>query len=269
MLVAFLTLSFNIFSRDVSKQNGDWETGSTWFKSVEPTTEDTLVIANGDTVTVSSNLFYNTDVVILLESGGILSFSGKLNLTINSKILSTGGGVISDGGGNSDKIKIGGTSVWSGNDGDLDGSFTVSIGGVLPVEWGNIDVVVQDGTYVYVNWSTYSELNNDYFIIEYSDDLVDWVDGTTTYGSGTTNNITYYSDIFKSSYRGDIYIRIKQVDYNGDYNYSKIVSTNLAYSNKRIVKYYMSIYGMKFFTQPLGLSIKVYDNGEKEKVFKL
>ena len=269
MLVVFLTLSLNIFSRDVSKQNGDWETGSTWFKSVEPTTEDTLVINSNDTVTVSSNLFYNTDVVILLKSGSVLKFSGKLNLTINSKVISTGGSVMSDGGGNSDKIKIGGTAVWSGNDEDLEGSFTVSIGGVLPVEWGKIDVVVKDGVYVYVNWSTYSELNNDYFTIEYSDDLNNWIEVVTTNGNGNTNNISYYSEKFQSALNGIIYIRIRQTDYNGDYKYSKIVSTNLEFRTKRIVKYYISIYGEKFFTQPLGLSIKVYDNGEKEKVFKL
>jgi hypothetical protein len=266
MLISF---SFNALAKDETKQNGDWETGSTWLSNTEPTTEDTLVINSNDTVTVSSNLFYNTDVVILLKSGSVLKFSGKLNLTINSKIISTGGSVISDGGGNSDKIKIGGTSIWSGNDEDLDGDFNVSIGGVLPVEWGEIDVVVQDGTYVYVNWSTYSELNNDYFIIEYSDDLNEWLLGTTTDGSGTTNNITNYSDEFQSVLNGVIYIRIKQVDYNGDYKYSKIVCTNLMYTTKRTVKYYISIHGKTYYTQPLGLSIKVYDNGEKEKVFKL
>ena len=88
-----LSFSFNALAKDETKQNGDWETGSTWLSNTEPTTEDTLVINSNDTVTVSSNLFYNTDVVILLKSGSVLKFSGKLNLTSSSKIISTGGSV--------------------------------------------------------------------------------------------------------------------------------------------------------------------------------
>jgi hypothetical protein len=75
-LLALICLSS--YGKDSSIQDGDWETNSTWNKGIEPTTEDTLIISDGDSVTISSNLSYGTEVVILLE-GGTLIFGCSCN----------------------------------------------------------------------------------------------------------------------------------------------------------------------------------------------
>ena len=78
-----------------------------------------------------------------------------------------------------------------------------------------------------LNWSTASELNNDYFTIERSIDAInfEFVDVVPAYG--TSNEILYYDDIDENPYEGISYYRLKQTDYNGVFTYSDIVSVTI------------------------------------------
>jgi hypothetical protein len=271
ILLSFLLLIFTIsYSKDSASQDGDWETNSTWTKGIEPTTEDTLVVSDGIVVIISnSNLNYNTALIILLNSGGTLQFDGKLNLTSGSKIISNGGNVITTGSGNSDKIRIGNVIKWSGKDGNLSGNFVIG-DPVLPVKWGRIIPMVVDGTYIKLNWNTYNEKDNDFFTIQYTNDINIWEDIMKVNSVGNSSTITYYSeDFYPPNIKDIIYVRIKQTDYDGSEDISKVHVINFYYDEKAILSYYLGVDGIKYYIQPMGFSIAVYKNGHKEKVFRI
>ncbi len=92
---------------------------------------------------------------------------------------------------------------------------------------------------VEINWATQTEINNDYFIVERSTDAVNFTEITKVIGAGNSNSIINYSTIDNKPVKGYLYYRLKQVDYNGNYTYSKIVtvrfSNNTTDTNQNII----------------------------------
>jgi len=84
--------------------------------------------------------------------------------------------------------------------------------------------VVQDK--VNLKWVTAAEVNNDFFTIERSVNGVDFEPIATVSGAGTTSESNFYSLTDEQSLNGISYYRLKQTDFNGDYEYSKIVSVS-------------------------------------------
>ena len=72
-------------------------------------------------------------------------------------------------------------------------------------------------------WETASELNNDYFTIEFSIDAVEFTELTTIEGVGTSTEPHNYRYTDFSSHAGIIYYRLKQTDYDGNFSYSETV----------------------------------------------
>ena len=71
------------------------------------------------------------------------------------------------------------------------------------------------GNYANVVWSTASELNNDYFIIERSKDGLNFEFLEKIDGAGTKSITTDYSYIDKDPFLGWSYYRLKQTDFDG------------------------------------------------------
>lgn len=95
----------------------------------------------------------------------------------------------------------------------------------LPVEWLYFTGAYQkEKKQVLLKWATVSEVNNDWFMVQKLADKWKniWVDVTLVKGSGTSNVMHQYSglDKFPSEYN---WYRIKQVDYNGDSDYSQTI----------------------------------------------
>ncbi|MEO9256923.1 MAG: T9SS type A sorting domain-containing protein, partial [Crocinitomicaceae bacterium] len=91
----------------------------------------------------------------------------------------------------------------------------------LPVEL--IDFTVkQAGMSVQVNWKTGSELNNDYFTVEKSMNGSIWSQIAKVKGAGTTNQLNEYSALDDKPFTGISYYRIKQTDFNGDFQYTNV-----------------------------------------------
>ena len=72
-------------------------------------------------------------------------------------------------------------------------------------------------------WETASELNNDFFTIEFSIDAVEFAELTKIDGAGTTTEPQNYRYTDFSSHTGIIYYRLKQTDYDGNFSYSETV----------------------------------------------
>jgi hypothetical protein len=93
----------------------------------------------------------------------------------------------------------------------------------LPVSWGSISARNNAGN-IALNWSTISETNNSFFSIEHSTDGKNFVSIATVKGAGNSNRIHDYQFIHQNPNLSTAnYYRIKQVDFDGAFEYSKTV----------------------------------------------
>jgi hypothetical protein len=78
-----------------------------------------------------------------------------------------------------------------------------------------------------LEWITSSEINNDYFIIERANESGEYIPLGRVDGHGTTSQPNHYHFTDTDPYVGANYYRLKQVDYNGQSEYSpvRIVTT--------------------------------------------
>jgi hypothetical protein len=76
------------------------------------------------------------------------------------------------------------------------------------------------GPNVSIQWVTESEVNNDFFTVERSKDGEKWEFVTTMPGAGNSSTQRNYSAIDSKPYEGMSYYRLKQTDFDGNYEYS-------------------------------------------------
>jgi hypothetical protein len=79
---------------------------------------------------------------------------------------------------------------------------------------------------VKVEWTTLSEINNDYFTIEKSLDAVNFFPIENVNGAGNSNKKIDYKIIDDNPYEGINYYRLFQTDFNGEEKYYSIVPVN-------------------------------------------
>ncbi len=87
-------------------------------------------------------------------------------------------------------------------------------GSPLPIELLNFTATPK-GEVVVLDWSTASEINNDYFTLERSDDLVKIESVGKVAGAGNSTNILNYTYSDKMPLSGVSYYRLRQTDFNG------------------------------------------------------
>ena len=93
---------------------------------------------------------------------------------------------------------------------------------VAPVELMNFSVAGKNSI-VLLNWQTAMELNNNYFEIQRSSDSRSFTAIGRVNGNGNSKEILNYNFDDNSPLEGMSYYRLKQVDYNGNYNYSQVL----------------------------------------------
>ena len=76
---------------------------------------------------------------------------------------------------------------------------------------------------VLLEWSTASEENNDYFIVQKSSDGYVFEEMEIVDGAGNSNMILNYQSFDNMPFEGTNYYRLKQIDIDGQYTYSNIV----------------------------------------------
>ena len=87
---------------------------------------------------------------------------------------------------------------------------------VLPVEWLGFDAkLISNDEEVLCSWQTATELENDYFSVQRSQDGFAWEDIGFVDGAGTSYDNHDYSFIDQKPHEGTSYYRIKQTDFNG------------------------------------------------------
>jgi HKD family nuclease len=97
----------------------------------------------------------------------------------------------------------------------------------LPVVLNKFEVVKQ-ATQVGLNWSTSSEKNNSHFEVLKSSDAKNWTLLSSVKGNGTTTAVNYYQYVDVNPKIGNNYYRLKQVDFDGNFELSEIKVVNYA-----------------------------------------
>jgi photosystem II stability/assembly factor-like uncharacterized protein len=101
----------------------------------------------------------------------------------------------------------------------------------VPVELSSFTAETGVNT-VLLNWSTATETNNNGFEIERKLKNQEWVTIAFVQGNGTTTeiqNYNYVDDYSSLPYEGTVLYRLKQIDYNGSFEYSEQVAVNLTF----------------------------------------
>lgn len=97
----------------------------------------------------------------------------------------------------------------------------------LPVELLSFDVE-PEGCFAHLTWTTGSELNNDYFIVQYSYDALNWQEIDKVHGAGNSDEVIDYSFYdFNCFHNGKVYYRLVQVDFDGTETNSNIQSITI------------------------------------------
>jgi hypothetical protein len=102
--------------------------------------------------------------------------------------------------------------------------------GTIPVELTSFAASV-NGTSVNLNWSTATELNNSGFDIERKSSSSSWTKIGFVPGYGTTSEAKNYSYSDNNLGTGNYSYRLKQVDFDGTYEYSKFVEVEIVTPN--------------------------------------
>lgn len=272
-LIAIFFIHFitSIFAQTTCTSTGSG-TWSSSFNCSGSGTPITYHIQSGDSITTNSNV-NSIDTLVI---SGYLEFTNgtKLELSDNGVIIVNSGGEI--GGGNA------GSRFIFDNGSTIKGAFAINgpvfatensggfTSGSLPVTWVMVDAEITDQD-IEVHWSTALELNNSHFEIQLLADTEDWETVGIEYSNhddGNSKEIEQYQfsighleskPINKTQH---IYIRIKQVDFDGKSSYSPIV---------KVHKYQLQLSSTSLFPNPssgnvylsgisLATPFKVYDS---------
>jgi len=157
----------------------------------------------------------------------------------------------------------------------------VFINSALPVEYLSMDAVC-DGDNVRINWSTASQVNCDYFVVEKSVDGQSFIDIRTIHCAGNSNSVLNYSVKDDHVTTSTNYYRIRQVDIDGRTNYSPVMTAscekgnsvfvvNGNYGNEEVLVWFDGSNGKQYIISLLDVAGKrvyseMYISGDDEEV---
>lgn len=138
---------------------------------------------------------------------------------------------------------------------------------VLPVEL-ELFIGVNKNNVNVINWITSTEINNEYFTLERSNDLLYWEILTEINGNGTVNTPSFY-EYRDDSYSGYTnYYRLIQHDFNGNKDSLGIISiTSDRESYNPIIRIINSL-GQEVTNDYNGIIFYIHKNGYVEKKSK-
>jgi hypothetical protein len=105
---------------------------------------------------------------------------------------------------------------------------------VLPLDLVSFTAQKRSGA-VTLNWITAAEMNNDYFTVEKSTDLINFSQVSRVRGAGFSSVSHAYNTVDPHPANGINYYRLKQTDYDGRSSYSHVVSVNCSNQLKDVV----------------------------------
>ncbi len=246
-----------IAKHTTSIKDGNWCITGTWDHGIPDPSKDTITISGTDSINaecrgtliigsqcslhiigcgilVVQNIQFNNGCIVIIDEGATLIILNDLinnnnsnNITINGNLFVTGNinnGVGADINGNGTIIasSVSGSCCIMGIDPiTISGSVVITdsiIVNTLPIELLNFEVSLIDNE-VKIDWATSSEINTDLFIIEKSNNLINFNMLDIVFAVGNSNENIEYSIYDINPTNGINYYRLKQVDKNGFYKY--------------------------------------------------
>jgi hypothetical protein len=217
---------------------------------------------------------YNTNGIITHTANGIF----------NTALNTSGGDVYRSGAGNQQTV---GYSVISldlplninqiavdilcrvnsaGEEWWLDNIELVEID-AMPVELMNFDVKLVDDSKALIEWSTASENNCDYFIVEKSNDGIYWDFLVKINGHGNSTEKIDYRIVDNTLKYGLTYYRLTQIDYDGNYEvFNNMIRVVDKLSNRDVIKITNTL-GQTIDEYYEGIIIIYYDDNTFEKKY--
>ena len=248
IILCFLLTTGLSLAQTKTASTGDWNVAGTWSPSGVPGDDDIILIPVGVTVTVRGT-DHTLDNAVLVVRGtlsmestcGICPDYASLTFTgSGSGVIIEDGGQINDDtlfGGDTHFISVDGTTFWSGdncaaNCGSTVGNFSSSgdtawpssMNNPLPVEFLFFTAKYENRS-VQLAWATATEITNSHFEIERSIDAENFEKIGEVIGAGDSQERIDYQYIDYEAAVGAeiIYYRLRQVDYDGKFDYSNTV----------------------------------------------
>jgi len=243
----FVCQNANATKRTAS-MSGNWNQTATWGGLSAPGCVDTIVIPVGITVTitVTVNLTGCPPVAIIVNGSLNFATGKKLDLSNGSYVQLNAGGQLQSGGGggSSNTISIGGTTYWSAgctgspppDCGTMSGPDILCQSCFLPIELLNFEATLMNG-YVDITWQTGSELNNDYFDIQRSEDGINWESVAIVNGADNSSFLLSYAVEDRQPLLGLSYYRLQQVDNDGAFTNSdvRVISNGQFFTDQQML----------------------------------
>lgn len=98
-------------------------------------------------------------------------------------------------------------------------------GDVIPVELTSFAATISDNAVV-LKWNTSTETNNSGFEVQKRTNNTGWTKVAFVKGAGTTTEARSYTYVDNNVLNAKTYYRLKQVDYNGSFEYSDVVEVD-------------------------------------------
>ncbi len=160
----------------------------------------------------------------VLAVGGTAALNGTLNVTlINGYTPANGAKFLflthGSGSGSFTTQNLPAGYTWTLN--YLSNGVELESGGPLPIELTHFDATLLEKQ-VALTWTTATEINNEYFLVQHSADGRNYTDIGMVPGAGTTTQAQSYSYQHQTPTRGANYYRLQQVDYDGAFSFSPI-----------------------------------------------
>jgi hypothetical protein len=117
----------------------------------------------------------------------------------------------------------------------------VTASATVPVKLTSF-TATKNGDDVNLNWSTASEINNNHFEVEKSMNGIDFKAISTLKGKGTTTQASNYAtndeEAAKNTSSRNLYYRLKQVDHDGAFTYSRIAVVEMNNNKTSVLSTY-------------------------------
>jgi hypothetical protein len=129
--------------------------------------------------------------------------------------------------------------------------FRVERSSALPVKLKTISATSESNN-IKLHWSTTEETNSRAFDVQWSKDAKEWKTVGSVVSIGETKSLASYSFNHSSSHTGENYYRLKMIDVDNSFAYSRIVSANINGHNN-----------IFFYPNPSSHSFKIMSTAKK------
>jgi hypothetical protein len=142
---------------------------------------------------------------------------------------------------------------------------------IIPPTGLPVELIYFDGFgyqhYNSLKWSTASEYNSDYFLLERSVDGEQWDYVGTTKATGNSTQVVNYLYVDNFRFNGFVYYKLNQFDFDGNFKTYGPISINNTYTNKKVTKY-INLIGQEVNSDTKGFIFEVYEDGTMKKIIR-